>query len=413
MGKQAVRVSMAAGASHSGTKHGGAEVDELLRKMTLSEAEQDGVILAEEDKAELPEVKWMAVAKVLTTKQFSDVSLISSMQAAWNTAREVTFRPISKNLMMVQAHCLGDWKRIMEDGPWLFRGYAVMLEEYDGSIPSPPEPSKVQVWVQIHKIPPLYRTEKIISQLAGRVGEVIKVEMEAISTSEGDFHRARVAVHATKPLTRCVKLAPEGRESMMLWVKYEKVPRFCAHCGLMGHSHLECGTGEYGEEELQYGTWMVAGEESWRRGTPRFRNMTDGARGRGMPSKRGGHGMNSNRGGRASRGGGVQGVWREKEQQHAGSSRKRMSEEAAMSDDREQQADSASSPLKKTEKETRPHNAISTVKKSLDVVTSSEVPPPPPSYVSPREQKRLKRMDNKNVQNLAIEAAPSVGRQEQ
>jgi hypothetical protein len=47
---------------------------------------------------------------------------------------------------------------------------------------------------------------------------------------------------------------------MLLWTKYEKLPHFCAYCGLMGHVHLECGTGEHVEEELQYGSWMIADE---------------------------------------------------------------------------------------------------------------------------------------------------------
>jgi hypothetical protein len=87
-----------------------------------------------------------------------------------------------------------------------------MLEEYDGATPLPSvEPNRVQVWIQIHKIPPLYHTEKILKQLAGKVGEVISVEMKAIPTSGGDFHRARINLLASKPLTRFVTLAPEGQ----------------------------------------------------------------------------------------------------------------------------------------------------------------------------------------------------------
>lgn len=106
-------------------------------------------MLAEVDRAKLPEVKWMAAAKVLTVKQFSEQSLISTMRAAWNTAREVSFRPLEKNLFVIQAHCLGDLKRIMEEGPWIFCGCALMLEEFDGSTAIPATvPDKVLAWVQ-------------------------------------------------------------------------------------------------------------------------------------------------------------------------------------------------------------------------------------------------------------------------
>jgi hypothetical protein len=97
--------------------------------------------------------------------------------------------------------------------------------------------------------------------LAGRVGEVLTLELRVVSQG-GGFHRARVNLLASKPLPWAVTLAPEGCEKMMLQVKYENLPRFCAYCGLMGHVHLECDTGEYVEEDLQYGAWMIADEET-------------------------------------------------------------------------------------------------------------------------------------------------------
>lgn len=84
------------------------------------------------------------------------------------------------------------------------------------------------------------------------MGEVQEVEVKAVASRRGEFHRARVQLLASRPLVWVIMLAPEGQ------VKYEKLPRFCAHCGLMGHVHLECGTGEYSDKELQFGEWMVA-----------------------------------------------------------------------------------------------------------------------------------------------------------
>ena len=44
----------------------------------------------------------MAVARLLTLKDFSE--------------KEVMFRSAGKILFVIQAFCLGGWKRIMEDG---------------------------------------------------------------------------------------------------------------------------------------------------------------------------------------------------------------------------------------------------------------------------------------------------------
>lgn len=262
---------MAAGSSKL---HGKKEVDvnALLQKLRLNETERSGVVLTKEVDGGLPTIKWMAAAKLLTVRDFSESSLKSTMISTWSPAREVSFRSISKNLFVVQASCLGDWKRIMEEGPWIFCGCALMLEEFDGSTAVPRVvPQKVPAWVQIHKVPLRYKTEAILKLITGRIGEEVIVEMRAVSTSEGDFFRVRVNLEAATPLVRFVTLTPEGRDELMILILYEKLPRFCAHCGLMGHTYMECGTGEYAEEDLQYGDWMVANEETWRPGTPKVR----------------------------------------------------------------------------------------------------------------------------------------------
>jgi hypothetical protein len=95
----------------------------------------------------------------------------------------------------------------------------------------------------------LYHTESILQQLAGKVGEVIGVEIRVVSTNNGDFHRARVKLHANAPLARAVTHSPEGSESMLLGVMYEKLPQFFVCCCKMGHTHMECGTREHAPEE--------------------------------------------------------------------------------------------------------------------------------------------------------------------
>jgi hypothetical protein len=237
-------------------------------------------------------VKWIAVGKVLTRKSFSEESLKRTMFAAWNPAQDVTFRAIEKNLFLIQAHCLGDWKRIKEEGSWLFRDCALMLEDFDGSMTTPRVmPSRFQTWIQIHKIPPLYRTEAILRQLASRVGEVVKVELKAISFGNGEFHRARVLLEADTPLMRIVSLSPEGCAKLFMQVVFEKLPKFCDHCGLMGHVVLECGTGEFSDEQLQYGDWMLAPMETWHPETPRVR----GGFSREREASGGGRGMGEGR----------------------------------------------------------------------------------------------------------------------
>ena len=146
------------------------------------------MVLQREEVQKWSEVKWLAAAKVLTIRGFSMQPLKNTMLAAWKPAREVLFHPIEENLFVIQAKCLGDWNKIMLEGSWLFRGGALMLEHFDGATMAPKfAPKDVQAWVQIHKLPPLFRNKVVLEQLAGRVGEVVSVELNAVYTRMGDF----------------------------------------------------------------------------------------------------------------------------------------------------------------------------------------------------------------------------------
>jgi hypothetical protein len=119
--------------SRDGQSRKEVDIDEPLKNMKLHEAELDDVVLGKEAVSGWPQVKWLSAPKVLTKKCFGLQTLKSMMMAAWNPTQEVKIHDVEPNLFIIQASCLGDWKLIMEDGSWLFRGCAMMVEPFDGA----------------------------------------------------------------------------------------------------------------------------------------------------------------------------------------------------------------------------------------------------------------------------------------
>ena len=279
------------GASGSGSKP--EPIDVMLQRLGFEEEEFDDLVLEEED-VPMEGMKWLALARVHTSNMFSVQTFEQHMRNAWSPAREVKFSALEENLFTIQCSCLGDWLKVTEAGPWLFRQNAVIIEPYDGISPiDSVELNFLAVWVQIHNLPPGYRRENLITNLAERkLGQVLKVETDLAGI--GNFVRVWARVDVRKVVTRAVTISRNGNRDFYM-VKYEKFPRFCGACGHLGHSYTECGTGEHDVTKLKWGDWLKADWETWQgRRVPFVPRASDNG------GRRGGGDFGGRRGGRGN-----------------------------------------------------------------------------------------------------------------
>ncbi|XBI35242.1 hypothetical protein VPH35_120948 [Triticum aestivum] len=232
------------------------DLGDFFDKLDLHEEEFDDVVVEEEAPELLEEIRWVALARVQTMKNFSQSAFYKDMRAAWNCSQLVRFRPIGPNLFVVQVYCLGDWDRIMGQGPWLFRNMAVLLVPYDGFTNTEEVPiDYMPIWLQIHKLPDGYCRHDLITKLLRSAGEVLETRLNG--NSRGDYVRVRVKHDIRKPLTKFVSIV-KGEARKVYAVRYEKLARFCSACGIIGHGHKECGNGVFAEKDLKFGDYLYA-----------------------------------------------------------------------------------------------------------------------------------------------------------
>ncbi|KAK1660417.1 hypothetical protein QYE76_048576 [Lolium multiflorum] len=263
-------------------------IDDMLHRLGIGEDDFDDLVFEEIEGAPKEAMKWMALARVHTTNYFSLSTFEQHMRVAWSPAREINFQHIEGNLFTVQCSCLGDWLKVEKGGPWLFRQSIVCIEPYDGvSDPYLTDLNCFTTWVQIQKLQVGYRNNPLITNLIERkVGKVVEIQTDV--QGAGNFVRVKVKLDVRKVLERFVSMSREGKREIFQ-LKYEKMPRFCGSCGFIGHSHLECGTGEHIEEELRWGEWLKADRETWYgRGGPAGRGGGRGGRGARFTDFRGG-----------------------------------------------------------------------------------------------------------------------------
>jgi hypothetical protein len=93
---------------------------------------------------------------------------------------------------------------------------------------------------QIHDLLEAYvKKKEILQNLAGRVGMFLTIDTEG--QEGGNFICVRVELDVNKPLAWFTSVVRKGSGEVYL-VKYEKVPKFCEVCGILGHEFMECGT---------------------------------------------------------------------------------------------------------------------------------------------------------------------------
>ncbi|KAE8790642.1 hypothetical protein D1007_35065 [Hordeum vulgare] len=126
-------------ASGSGAGSTNNDLESMMKELGLREEDLDDVAVQEDDLRE-EATRWMAVARVHTDRPYIQYWFYRNMRVSWDLAREVKIRPLSDNLYTMQFSCMGDWERVMEEGPSAFKGKVVIIAPYDGLTAHQPLP---------------------------------------------------------------------------------------------------------------------------------------------------------------------------------------------------------------------------------------------------------------------------------
>ncbi|XBH72903.1 hypothetical protein VPH35_100106 [Triticum aestivum] len=255
------------------------DLEDQFAGMKLHGREEEELDFSAEVDDLIKDVRWLALFRVHTTKPFSHAALLSQMRNAWSAAQGVTFNIKGPNLFLVQCHCLGDWRRIVDGGPWLFRRAPVVIQEYDGfSNVKGYRLNKIPVWARVKGLPDgLTRRKELAEKVAAKVGDPpFTVIMNEGRINPASTLRVRVYVDVNSPLVRFVPITL--KEYKRYSVYYEKLPDFCFACGKMGHVADECGDGIHDPNSFEWGEWLL-----WEPEVP----TAQGSRGRGWDAGRG------------------------------------------------------------------------------------------------------------------------------
>lgn len=215
------------------------------------------------------EEEFYAVGRVVTERAIKFQYFQDTMAGVWRPGMGLTMRQLQTNRFLIRFYHEADFARVMDDGPWSFdHNLLVMHRLLPNEDPDEVDLQSAEFWIQIHCLPPGFRSEAVVAAIGSFLGKFVKADDRNFDGSMHTFYRVRVSIDVAKPLKSKMKLKRDNSAWSVVEFRYERLPTFCFHCGIIGHGEKFCHkvfqrnvqTGE-----KQYGPWLRAG---LRRGAP-------------------------------------------------------------------------------------------------------------------------------------------------
>lgn len=211
--------------------------------------------IQEEDEEEAIEVQidddevqlagqWTVLARYYSLRTPNHTALFEDMSRAWRLRTDMSYKSLRDNMFIVTFGSQGDYNFVLQGGPWLHRGDALLVAKFDG-ITSPSEvPLEfVPIWVRIYDLPLALMTKARGELYGSKLGKVKEVDVGEDGRNKHDFFHIRVNIPVNRPLktSLAMKINVKGNEVVRRFdLRYERVPYFCFICSYIGHSNKDC-----------------------------------------------------------------------------------------------------------------------------------------------------------------------------
>lgn len=183
---------------------------------------------------------------------------------AWKLVFPMEIKRLSKEVFMFIFHHEVDLHKVYSRRPWSIKGGHLVIKRWSPELTwQEVDFSTSSIWVQVHGLPPLWRTKDNLKRIGSRVGLVLEVDLTGEPGGAWrKFIRLRVEMDIANPLSPGVFLPRPNRKDLWIDLKYEKIPDLCYRYGIIGHNQKNCSNevfklkNPYGERFKVAGPWL-------------------------------------------------------------------------------------------------------------------------------------------------------------
>ena len=146
--------------------------------------------------------EFITAAKFLTRRALNLEVVARTFRQLWKSVSGFKIRSIEDHIVLFVFSSQLDVTRIFQSEPWSFDKHLVVLESFEGDIPTKElQFRKATFWIQVHDIPIRFMTRSIAESICDIIGEVSKSIGEG-EEDRGSFICVKVTLDISLPLCR-------------------------------------------------------------------------------------------------------------------------------------------------------------------------------------------------------------------
>ncbi|KAG8504048.1 hypothetical protein CXB51_002365 [Gossypium anomalum] len=137
-------------------------------------------------------------------------ALFNQISSLWRPTKPFHIMDIENNYFLAKLQCIEDYNKAISQRPWIIYGQYLIVHPWKKYFnPMKSYPSMVLAWIRLLGLLGFMYKRRILEEVGGLVGRVVKFDLNTDSKTRGCFARMVVFVNLNKPLVSQVMVNRE------------------------------------------------------------------------------------------------------------------------------------------------------------------------------------------------------------
>ncbi|MBA0845519.1 hypothetical protein Goarm_022752 [Gossypium armourianum] len=126
----------------------------------------------------------------LLGRNISYTALFNRISSLWRPTKPFHLMDIENGFFLAKLQCIKDYNKALSQGSWIIHGQYLIVQPWTKFFnPKKLYPSMVLAWIRLPKLPGFMYKQRILEEVGGLVGKVVKLDLNTDSKTKSRFAR--------------------------------------------------------------------------------------------------------------------------------------------------------------------------------------------------------------------------------